>query len=169
MRQPIRSTQPSRLGRRQALALAAFGLSARVPMAAASAPVGQLTWGVHVSLAPTWFDPAEMSGAITSFMLLYALHDAMLKPMPDQPMAPSLAEDWSVTEDGLSYEFVLRKGAIFHHGGPVTRTTLSSLSKDTEALITRGSRSGSRKWKFEILGESASNSRSHGPISQRST
>jgi peptide/nickel transport system substrate-binding protein len=120
MRQPIRSTRPSRLGRRQVLALAAFGLSARVPMAAVSAPVGQLTWGVHVSLAPAWFDPAEMSGAITSFMLLYALHDAMLKPMPDQPMAPSLAEDWSVTEDGLSYEFVLRKGAMFHHGEPVT-------------------------------------------------
>jgi peptide/nickel transport system substrate-binding protein len=61
-----------------------------------------------------------MSGAITSFMLLYALHDAVMKPMPGQPMAPSLAEAWSVTKDGLSYEFVLRKGTTFHNGDPVT-------------------------------------------------
>src|SRR6516162_9875253 len=103
MRQCIRSTglvtddgSETRFGRRLMLALAAFGLSARTPtLAAAPAPVGQLTWGVYVSLAPTWFDPAEMSGAITSFMLLYALHDAVMKPLPEQPMAPSLAEAWS--------------------------------------------------------------------------
>ena len=114
MRQPI-------LVRRQVLALTAFSLGARIrTLAAAPSPVGQITWGVHVSLAPAWFDPAEMSGAITSFMLLYALHDAVLKPMPDQPMAPSLAEDWSATKDGLSYEFTLRKDAMFHHSEPVT-------------------------------------------------
>jgi len=43
---------------------------------AAAAPEGQMIWGVHVSLAPTWFDPAETSGIITPFMTLYAMHDA---------------------------------------------------------------------------------------------
>jgi peptide/nickel transport system substrate-binding protein len=86
----------------------------------AAAPEGQLTWGVHVSLAPTWFDPAETSGIITPFMLLYALHDALVKAMPGNPMAPSLAESWNVSPDGLVYEFVLRKGARFHNGDPVT-------------------------------------------------
>jgi peptide/nickel transport system substrate-binding protein len=57
-----------------------------------AAPEGQLTWAVHVSLAPSWFDPAETTGIITPFMLLYALHDALVKPMPGNPMAPSLAE-----------------------------------------------------------------------------
>ena len=83
-------------------------------------PEGQLTWAVHVSLAPTWFDPAETPGMITPFLVLYALHDAMVKPMPGQPVAPSLAESWSVSKDGLVYEFVLRKGARFHNGDPVT-------------------------------------------------
>ena len=46
----------------------------------AAAPEGQMTWAVHVSLAPTWFDPAETSGIITPFMVLYALHDAMVRP-----------------------------------------------------------------------------------------
>ena len=29
---------------------------------AVAAPEGQLTWAVHVSLAPAWFDPAETVG-----------------------------------------------------------------------------------------------------------
>jgi peptide/nickel transport system substrate-binding protein len=53
-------------------------------------------------------------------MLYYALHDALVKPMPDNPMAPSLAESWTVSPDGLSYEFVLRKGVRFHNGDPLT-------------------------------------------------
>src|SRR5499426_597515 len=101
---------------RVALALLLVGI-AGAPAAAAD---GQMTWGVHVSLAPTWFDPAEAPGIITPYMIYYALHDAMVKPMPGQPAAPSLAESWSVSKDGLVYEFVLRKGAKFHDGSPVT-------------------------------------------------
>ena len=55
------------------------------PPLCAAAPEGQMIWGVHISLAPTWFDPAETSGIITPFMVIYALHDAVLKPMPGQP------------------------------------------------------------------------------------
>ncbi len=91
-----------------------------IPAPAGAAPEGQMTWAVHVSIAPTWFDPAETPGIITPYMFLYALHDAMLKPMPGNPMAPSLAESWSASKDGLTYEFVLRKGATFHTGDPVT-------------------------------------------------
>ena len=88
------------------------------PLAAAQGD--QVTWGVHISLAPTWFDPAESQGIITPYMIYYALHDALVKPMPGQPLAPSLAESWSVSKDHLAYEFVLRKGARFHNGEPVT-------------------------------------------------
>jgi peptide/nickel transport system substrate-binding protein len=90
------------------------------PTSSPAAPEGQLTWGVHITLAPTWFDPAETPGMITPFMVLYALHDAMVKPMPGNPMAPGLAESRSVSADGLVYEFVLRKGVRFHNGDPVT-------------------------------------------------
>jgi peptide/nickel transport system substrate-binding protein len=88
--------------------------------AGGAAPEGQMTWAVHVSLAPTWFDPAETPGIITPFMVLYALHDALVKPMPGNPMAASLAESWNASPDGLVYEFVLRKGVKFHNGEPVT-------------------------------------------------
>jgi peptide/nickel transport system substrate-binding protein len=85
-----------------------------------AAPEGQMTWAVHVSIAPLWFDPAETPGIITPYMFLYALHDAVLKPMPGNPYAPSLAESWSESKDGRTYEFVLRKGVKFHNGDPVT-------------------------------------------------
>ena len=87
---------------------------------AAAGPEGQMTWGVHISLAPTWFDPAETPGIATPFMVLYALHDALVKPLPGNAAASSLAESWSLSKDGLTYEFVLRQGVKFHNGDPVT-------------------------------------------------
>jgi peptide/nickel transport system substrate-binding protein len=105
----------------RAIALAAlFALGPWSAAPAAAAPEGQMTWAVHVSLAPSWFDPAETQGVIVPFMILYALHDALVKPMPGQPMAPSLAESWTTSRDGLVYEFALRKGVTFHNGDPVT-------------------------------------------------
>src|SRR5262245_39496739 len=77
---------------------------------ASAAPEGQLTMAVHFTLAPTLFEPAETPGLVTPFMFLYALHDALVKPTPDKSMAPSLAESWSASPDGLVYEFVLRQG-----------------------------------------------------------
>ena len=77
-------TNASGLSRRDLLALAALGLAGGAAGPAfAAAPQGQLIWGAHISLAPTWFDPAETSGIITPFLVLYALHDALAKPMPD--------------------------------------------------------------------------------------
>jgi len=101
------------------LALIVAGL-ALMPLPAAAAPEGQLTIAVHVSLAPAWFDPAETPGVITPFLTLYALHDALVKPMPGNAFAPSLAESWTASKDGLTYEFLLRKNVKFHNGDPVT-------------------------------------------------
>src|SRR5215510_13960649 len=86
----------------------------------ASAADGQMTLGVPVALPAAWLDPAEATGILIPFMVHYALHDALVKPMPGNAMAPSLAESWSVSADGLTYEFVLRQGVKFHNGEPVT-------------------------------------------------
>jgi peptide/nickel transport system substrate-binding protein len=93
-------------------------LAVAAPVAAA--PEGQMSWGVHISLAPTWFDPAETLGIITPFMVMYAVHDALAKAMPGNPTAPSLAESWQVSPDGRAYTFTLRKGVKFHNGDTLT-------------------------------------------------
>ena len=90
------------------------------PAGRADAPAGQVTFAATVTLAPTWFDPAETPGVITPFLTLYALHDALVKPMPGNAWAPGLAESWTASKDGLMYEFVLRKGVRFHNGDPLT-------------------------------------------------
>ena len=82
---------------------------ATLKMPAAAAPEGTMTWGVHITLASRWLDPAETEGIITPFMVLYALHDALVKPMPAGINTPSLAESWTQSKDGLEYEFVLEK------------------------------------------------------------
>src|SRR6266508_4916653 len=83
-------------------------------------PQGELTYAMHVTIAAAWFDPAENTGIATPFMVQEALHDALAKPMPQNAMAPSLAESWTESADGLTYEFVLRRGVTFHNGEPVT-------------------------------------------------
>ena len=100
-----------------ALLLLLLSFAAITPAVAAE---GQLTWAIHISLAPTWFDPAETPGIVTPFMILYALHEAVAKPMPGKTMAPSLAESWTVSPDGLIYDFILRSGVKFHNGETVT-------------------------------------------------
>src|SRR5712664_2770515 len=87
---------------------------------ALAAPEGTMTWGLHVTLAGRWLDPSDTEALITPFMVLYAIHDALVKPMPAGNNTPSLAESWTVSKDGLTYEFVLRKGVTFHNGDPVT-------------------------------------------------
>src|SRR5205814_10647447 len=84
-------------------------------------PDGEMRWALYVTLTPAWFDPGEVTGGfLTPFWMLYALHDALVKPMPGNRMAPSLAESWSMSEDRLVYEFALRKGLKFHNGDPFT-------------------------------------------------
>ena len=101
------------------LALVYLAAISPIPGSAAS-PDGTLTIGVHVTLVNRWLDPGETEALITPFMVLYVLHDALVKPMPGNIMTPSLAESWTLAKDGVTYEFVIRKNAKFHNGDPVT-------------------------------------------------
>ena len=50
--------------------------------AAQPPPDGQLTIAFDVSIALTFLDPAETPGIGVPFVFLYALHDALIKPLP---------------------------------------------------------------------------------------
>src|SRR5258705_11208013 len=97
----------TRSGRRDVLRVCSLLLALVVVAAVASradaqggrseAPAGQMTWAVHFSLAPTFFDPAETPGIITPFLVLYALPDDLVKPMPGKPRPGTRAESGRVS------------------------------------------------------------------------
>jgi peptide/nickel transport system substrate-binding protein len=83
-------------------------------------PDGEMRWALYVTVSPSWFDPGDAVGQLTPFWILYAMHDALVKPMPGNLATPSLAESWTVSPDQRSYEFKLRENLKFHNGDPFT-------------------------------------------------
>lgn len=114
------------MGRWQKLVTAALLTGAAIlwnsgAAVAQTKPEGEMRFAVYVTIAPAWLDPGQTApGFLSSFWFDYALHDALVKPMPGNPMAPSLAESWTESPDKLIYEFKLRKGVKFHNGDPFT-------------------------------------------------
>src|SRR3989449_3765094 len=115
------------------------------PEASQAKPEGEMRGAIYVTRAPQWFDPAEVLGKITPFWVLYAMHDALVKPMPGNLMTPGLAESWTVSPDQRAYEFKLREGLKFHNGDPFTaedvkfsfhRTKGTKILKDKVREIT---------------------------------
>ena len=91
------------------------------PAAAQGKPEGEIRYAVYATIAPAWFDPGEsVVGVLTPFWISFALHDAVVKPMPGKMLTPSLAESWTVSDDHRVYEFKLRQGLKFHNGDPFT-------------------------------------------------
>ena len=110
---------------------------------AQSAPSGELMYAMHVTLSPSWFDPTETPAQITPFGILYALHDAVVRPLPGERMGPALAESWSESPDGLMYEFKLRPGLKFHNGDPCT-------AEDVVFSFTRYKGVGAAEFKSKV-------------------
>src|SRR5262252_8453306 len=130
---------------------------------------GEMRWALHVTLAARWLDPAETEAFSTPFMVMYAVHDAMFKPMPAGLITPSLAESWTEAKDHLSYTFVLRKGVRFHNGDPVSAEDVKfswDRYKGASAKLLKDKVKMSR---FSIPVRSASSSASRGPTSSPST
>ena len=108
-----------------ALAIVLLGVLAvgPAPAVAQAKPEGEMRWALYVTLSPLWFDPAEVVGVLTPFWVLYALHDAVVKPMPGNHLTPSLAESWTVSPDQRTYEFKLRSSTTAFASPPSTTSS----------------------------------------------
>src|SRR5262245_28358787 len=105
---------------RIALLLIVMGLVVGFQQGAQAQAPEKMVFALHVTISPSWFDPAETPAQITPFGILYALHDAVVRPLPGERMAPALASSWTESPDGRVYEFTLRQGLRFHNGDPCT-------------------------------------------------
>ena len=90
------------------------------PASGQAKPEGEMRYALYVTLSPSGSIPARYRASSRRSGILYALHDALVKPMPGSMMSPSLAESWTVSADQKTYEFKLREGLKFHNGDPFT-------------------------------------------------
>jgi peptide/nickel transport system substrate-binding protein len=90
------------------------------PAVAQPGPKGKFVEGWQSGLTPAWNDPQENPPQITPYNFQMAMHDALVKHMPGQTFAPSLAESYEVAPDFKSATFKLRPNIKFHDGSPVT-------------------------------------------------
>ena len=118
-------------------ALLMFTLAAVQKVTGQPSPAGEAVMAWPITIAPTWFDPSTAPPQITPFGVLYALHDALVRPLPGQTMGNSLAESWAESPDGLSYEFKLRRGLKFHNGDPVTAEDVKFSFERTKARVPK--------------------------------
>jgi len=86
-------------------------------LVAAPAPGGSLVEGLLGS--PRFINPVlALSDADRDVTAL--AYSGLLRATPDGSYIPDLAQEYSVSEDGRVYTFVLRPGLTFHNGKPVT-------------------------------------------------
>jgi len=65
-------------------------------------------------------DPAQSGYVFTRMQIT----ETLVTTDPSNQLVPSLAESWTVSDDRLTWRFVLRKGALFHDGSPVTAASV---------------------------------------------
>src|SRR2546428_100323 len=129
--------------RARVVLLAALAVAAAAAPALAAEPAGEVTVSFHVTLAPAWFDPSTAPPQITPFGVMYAIHDALVRPLPSQKMGASLAESWTESRDGLVYEFKLRRGLKFHNGDPLS-------AEDVKFSFDRYNGAGARELRARV-------------------
>ncbi len=124
------------------IALGAASLSAAAPAWAATVTVGS-----EAALPP--LDPQRTTGSV-GLRIAGAIFDTLIREdlskggagVPD--IAPALAESWTVSDDGVTYTFKLRKGVTFHDGTPFDAKAVQAnfdrlLTKDSPFFDERAS------------------------------
>ena len=75
---------------------------------------------VRLVLEPTNLDIRETSGAALDQILIDNVYQGLVARTPQQEIVPALASDWTVSDDGLTYQFTLREGVTFQDGQELT-------------------------------------------------
>ncbi|HEX2281906.1 MAG TPA: ABC transporter substrate-binding protein [Thermomicrobiales bacterium] len=79
---------------------------------------GTLRLGFGITQIPN-LDPAKVNLGIVAGELVSNLFSSLVQFDTELGLVPDLAENWTVSEDGLNYSFTLRDGLTFHNGDPL--------------------------------------------------
>lgn len=122
-----------------AVAIAALAGCTSAP---AETPTGtpdpDATLRVGLVLEPDNLDIRRTSGAALEQILIDNVYEGLVTRTPENEIVPSLASDYEISSDGLTYTFTLEEGVTFHDGGELTAsdvvTTYDQVRED-ETLI----------------------------------
>jgi peptide/nickel transport system substrate-binding protein len=104
--------------RRRALALVSALLAAVAFNACAATNQAEVVT-LGFTLEPTSLDISGTAGQAIPQVLLENVYEGLVRVNDDGTIEPSLAESFTVSDDGLTYSFTLRD-AKFHNGESVT-------------------------------------------------
>lgn len=83
-----------------------------------SAGAAQRVFVHHLDGQPDRLDPAKTSN-LRSYRVMWPIYEPLVEPSKDSgEIIPRLAESWTISSDGLTYTFRLRRGVTFHDGTP---------------------------------------------------
>ncbi len=107
-----------------ALALAACSNAGTLPgqSASGSAAPADTTLTIGLTADISTPDPSSSYDGAENKVVM-AAYEGLVKyrtGVDDAEIVPSLATEWEVSEDGLTYTFTLRDGVTFHDGTPFT-------------------------------------------------
>jgi peptide/nickel transport system substrate-binding protein len=101
------------------------------------APDTTLTVGLLAT--PGNLDYTTTAGAAIPQALLYNVYEGLVKLDNDGTIIPLLAESWTVSDDGLVYDFLLNEGVTFSDGSPFTAASVKfSLERVKGAWTANG-------------------------------
>ena len=115
---PIRRAAFLATGLVAALALTACAGEAPAPEPTEVDP--DATLRVGLVLEPTTLDIRRTSGAALEQVLVDNVYEGLVTRTPENEIVPSLASEYEVSPDGLTYTFTLNEGVTFHGGGELT-------------------------------------------------
>lgn len=84
------------------------------------APVSSEELIIGVTAEPPTLDLATSTAAAIPQVLLYNVHETLVKVDQNGDLVPALATEWTVSEDGRVYTFELRQGVTFTNGEDFT-------------------------------------------------
>ena len=79
---------------------------------------GEITVGIAQDLDDS-LDPHSMTAAGTR-EVLFNVFEGLVKPDSEGNLIPAVASDYTVSDTGDVFTFILREGILFHNGEPVT-------------------------------------------------
>ena len=98
------------------------GQAGKAPDAKGPLPVKPLQEKVYrfpLPSDPPTLDPIHITDTISD-TVARRLFNGLVRFSPGLDIVPDLAENWVISDDGLTYKFFLRKGVKFHNGAELT-------------------------------------------------